>query len=196
MRLFSERGSDDLPKLVDRARRGDSHAWAQLVDRFQNLVYSIARRTGLNSDDAGDVFQATFLALYKNLDRIEQPETLPKWISVTAARESLKLKRNSARYVDDPALMDRLDDVLADEEASAETLAIDAEDADYWRKALVELGGRCEQLLSALYLEERSYEEITDTLGMPTGAIGPTRSRCLEKLRKLYQRDRPEAPNS
>lgn len=196
MRFFSERGSDDLPKLVERARRGNSDAWAQLVDRFQNLVYSVARRTGLGSDDAGDVFQATFLALYRNLDRIEQPETLPKWLSVTAAREALKLKRNASRFVDDAAVLDRLDDVLADEEASAEALAIEAEDADYWRRALVELGGRCERLLTALYLDEKSYDEITSSLEIPMGAIGPTRARCLEKLRKLYQRDRPEALDS
>lgn len=195
MHLFSDRHREDLRRLVDRARRGDSQAWDLLVDRFQNLVYSVARRSGLGTDDASDVFQATFIALYRQLDRIEQPETLPKWLSVTASRESLKVKRISSRFVDDGALLQQLEDVLSSEEASAEEMAIDAEDADYWRRALILLGGRCEHLLTALYLEERSYEEVARDLGFPLGAIGPTRARCLEKLRKMYQKDRLEPPN-
>lgn len=193
--LLSDRHRDDLRGLVDRARRGDAHAWDLLVERFQNLVFSIARRSGLGNDDSGDVFQATFIALYRHLDRIEQPETLAKWISVTAARESLKVKRISSRFIDDGALLQQLEDVLSSEEASAEELAIDAEEAEYWRRALIGLGGRCEQLLTALYVKELSYEDVVRDLGFPIGAIGPTRARCLEKLRKVYQRDRLEAPN-
>lgn len=192
MRSFFESGSDDLTLWLERAQRGDHRAWGQIVDRFQNLVYSVARRTGLNSDDAGDVFQATFLALYRNLDRIERAESLPKWLSVAAARESLRVKRTSAKYADENELSVPLDQLVADEDASAEEMALQAEDADFWRRSVELLGGRCQQLLSALYFEERSYEAIVETLGIPMGAIGPTRARCLEKLRKVYQTARGE----
>jgi RNA polymerase sigma factor (sigma-70 family) len=196
VRSFFESGSDDVALWLDRAQRGDARAWGQIVDRFQNLVYSVARRTGLNSDDAGDVFQATFLALYRSLDRIERPEALPKWLSVAAARESLRVKRVSAKYADENELAVPLDQLVADEDASAEELALIAEDADFWRRSVELLGGRCEQLLGALYFEELSYEDIVDQLGIPMGAIGPTRTRCLEKLRKVYQTSRGSALDS
>lgn len=193
MRIFFDSGSDDLSLWLERAQRGDHRAWGQIVDRFQNLVYSVARRTGLNGDDAGDVFQATFLALYRNLDRIERAEALPKWLSVAAARESLRVKRASDRYTDEHELAVPLDQLIADEEASAEAQALVAVDADFWRRSVELLGGRCEQLLSALYFDELSYEVIVEKLGIPMGAIGPTRARCLEKLRKVYQTTRGEA---
>ena len=193
MKVFDKQGADEVRRRFERAKKGDARSWDALVDHFQNLVYSVARRTGLDANDASDVFQLTFVALYKNLDRIENPETLAKWLSVTASRESLKLKRVSARYVHEQEDGPSLDDTLADEEDSAERQATDAVEAEYWRLAVQRLGGRCEQLLSALYFDERSYEEITADLGIPMGAIGPTRARCLEKLKKMYQAEHKEA---
>src|SRR4051812_20536767 len=91
--------TDDLDDLVQRCIKRDAQAWSRLVERFQNLVYSIPRRYGLNEEDAADVFQTTFQALLRNLDKIEAARTLPKWLSVTASRESLRVKRISSRSV-------------------------------------------------------------------------------------------------
>lgn len=193
MRVFDNQGPEEVRRRFERAKKGDARSWDALVEHFQNLVYSVARRTGLDQNDASDVFQFTFVALYKNLDRIENPDTLAKWLAVTATRESLKIKRVSARYVQESEDGPTLEEVVADEEHSAETQAAAAAEADYWRIAVKRLGGRCEQLLGALYFDDRSYEEITEQIGIPMGAIGPTRARCLEKLRKMYQADQPEA---
>lgn len=192
MRLFSESDDAQIRLWVERAQKGDRRAWDSLVDRFQNLVLSTALRTGIDRNDAGDVFQTTFLALYKNLDRIDKPETLPKWLAVTASREALRVKRSSSRYVQESEEMP-LSEILADEDASAESQATDAVEADYWRKAVVKLGGRCQELLTALYFEDKSYEDVLAEIGIPIGAIGPTRARCLEKLKKMYQMEHPEA---
>lgn len=153
----------------------------------------MATRNRLDANDAADVFQTTFLALYRNLDRIESAAALGKWLAVTAARESIRLKRQQSRVVHEDGDGPGLDEILADEDASVEAQAVDGIEAEYWRKAVISLGGRCEQLLSALYFDDKSYEEIVAELGMPIGAIGPTRARCLEKLRKVYQNERKEA---
>src|SRR4051812_22415324 len=106
----------ELDGLLRRCIKGDTSAWGALVDQFQNLVYSIARRYGLNRDDASDVFQVTFQALYRNLDRIEDARTLPKWLSVTASRESLRVKRIGGRatLIEDSGV--DLDTLVANEE--------------------------------------------------------------------------------
>jgi RNA polymerase sigma factor (sigma-70 family) len=176
----------DLDRLIRRCRAQDPDAWADLVKRYQNLVYSIAKRYRLGDDDAADVFQTTFQALHRSLDRIEDPQTLPKWIAVTASREALKVRRVGDRTFRPEDQGFSLDDVLADEEASAEENAISAVRADAVRNGIMELADRCRDLLTLLYLEEDvPYQEVSDRLGMPIGAIGPTRARCLEKLRRI-----------
>lgn len=144
------------------------------------LVYSIARRTGLEGDEADDVFQQTFLALHRNLDRLGEPAAVPKWLAVTAAREALKIKRMRQRV----RPMESLDELLAAEEAEAEEIALEGAESASIREALRRLGGRCEALLTMLYIEELAYQEIVDQ-GFAMGSIGPTRARCLDKLRKI-----------
>lgn len=176
----------DLERLLLRCRRGDADAWATLVARLQNLVYSIARRYGLNEDDSGDVFMTAFQALHRNLDRIESGRALPKWLATTAARESLRLKRLRSRTDNDAPL----EEILASDDRDAEAEAVRADSAERVRLALDAMPGRCRDLLHALYdATEAAYTEISGRLGIPIGAIGPTRARCLEKLRKSLEKD-------
>ena len=181
-------GDQELSRLLERARRSDPAAWNALVERHQALVYSIPRRYGLNDDDAEDVFITTFQALHSSLDRIENAQTLPKWLAVTAARRCLHIKRLSARTVSAEDRSLNLDEIVASEDRDAEEEAITAERALGLREGLVRLGGRCQDLLNALYIEvDVSYQEISDRFRMPLGAIGPTRARCLAKLKKILE---------
>ncbi|RYG46702.1 sigma-70 family RNA polymerase sigma factor [bacterium] len=171
-------------------RLRDSDAWALVVDRYQALVYSVARRYGLSAEDAGDVFSGTFRALLTSVDRLESVEALPRWLAVTAARESLRIKRISSRYVqtEDERMLDQIVD---DEERDALASAAEAESSLALREGIARLADRCRDLLTALYLEDDPpYGEISERIGIPVGAIGPTRGRCLEKLKKIL-RDLP-----
>ncbi|HMS55021.1 MAG TPA: sigma-70 family RNA polymerase sigma factor [Fimbriimonadaceae bacterium] len=184
--------NDNLEHWLRRACSGDQRAWEQLVDRFGALAFSVARRVGLNDDDASDVHQSVFLALYRNLDRIEDAKSLPRWIATTASREAIRLKRLRSRTINESALAETvsLEDLLASEEAEAETLAEEGASAHQARLALQNLQERCRELASPLYDdEEPSYAEISERLGLPIGAIGPNRARCLDKLRKLLSKE-------
>ncbi|CAN5557569.1 sigma-70 family RNA polymerase sigma factor [soil metagenome] len=173
-----------------KLRLRDPHVWAAVVDQYQALVYSVARRQGLSSEDAGDVFATTFRALLGAVDRIESVEALPRWLAVTAARESMRLRRSSSRYVQ-PEDERTLDQIVDEEEKGALSAALDAERSLALREGIARLQDRCRELLTALYLEDDpAYGEISERLGVPIGAIGPTRGRCLEKLRKIL-RDMP-----
>ena len=174
----------ELDRLFERCQRGDADAWSALVARFQALVYSVPRRYRLGEDDAADVFSTTFAALHRNLDRIESGRALPRWLATTAARESLRLRRLADRTTSDVSL----EEIVADEDADAEREAIRSDDAYRVRAAMARMAPRCRDLLGALYAEEEaSYADIAARLDIPVGAIGPTRSRCLEKLRKSME---------
>jgi RNA polymerase sigma factor (sigma-70 family) len=145
---------------------------------------------GLSEDDAADVFQATFLALYRNLDRIEAVATLPKWLTVTATRESYRLMNSRhTKYTANLGETD-LDTFLADEDHSVEDQLLLAATGEALRQGLEKLQARCRELLTMLYVEEDiSYQAISDRLSLPMGSIGPTRARCLDKLRSLIVKD-------
>jgi RNA polymerase sigma factor (sigma-70 family) len=169
----------DIGALRERCLAGDQAAWSAMVDLFSRLVYSVPRRAGLNAADSEDVFQKVFLALYKRLDSIDDPAALPKWLATTAQRESWKIP--SARRSSTEA------DALLAASVAPEPAA---DDLERWerqhtiRAALDALGGRCERLLKALFLDRpaASYSEVSERLGIPAGAIGPTRARCFRKL--------------
>lgn len=170
--------------LLERIRAGDQAAWSELVDSYMGLVWGIARNHRLNQGDAADVAQTTWLRLIENLDRIQDPARIGAWLATTARRECLRLLRLSGRQllVDDERQLDGKNP----EALPVDALMISAEEAALMRLALDRLPPRCQHLLRLLMVEDPpSYEELSAALDMPVGSIGPTRGRCLEKLRAL-----------
>jgi RNA polymerase sigma factor (sigma-70 family) len=170
----------NLRVLVHAAAEGDQAAWDAIVARFERLVWASARAHGLSGADAAEVAQTTWLRLVENLDRIRDPDRLGSWLVTTARRESLRHLRLRGRELstDDADVFGS-----ADEDRPEIRVLAEERDAGLWR-AFGKLSGRCQSLLRLLVaVDEPSYEEIGLALDMPVGAIGPTRMRCLEKLR-------------
>lgn len=190
MSLIAE---EDDATLVASCRRGEEAAWAALVRRYQRLVYAIVQRTGLDAHAAADVFQTVFSRLVTHLPRIQQPDRLQAWIVTTAKREALLQRARGLRTVsmtpadaspdapDAPPQWDIADSALLPEE-----LLGSLQQASQVRLALERLDERCRRLLALLFADEPpAYDEAARRLDMPVGSIGPTRSRCLAKLRQL-----------
>ncbi len=176
---------DDLTELVRRAADGDELAWNLLVDRFTNLLWSIGRAYRLDTGAAADVIQTTWLRLLENLDTIRDPETLAGWLATTARRECLATLRRSGREA--PEWSDEAMLEVPDEGAPPvdHHLLLAERDAALWQ-SFGGLSARCQTLLRVLMSVERtSYAEISTALGLPIGSIGPTRMRCLDRLREL-----------
>lgn len=166
-------------ELIAACRRGQDAAWAALVERHAGLVRSIPRRYRFSDADADDVVQATFLALHRSIERIEDGTALPKWLMTTAHRESWRIGRD--RHI----TLDPAGDFHDIHHPQDEVLAAGEERAMI-RRAMETLGGRCRALLERLYSPDRPpYEVLARDLDMPVGSIGPTRARCLEKLRVI-----------
>ena len=169
-----------LDELVRAAASGDETAWNAIVDRFQGLVWATARGHRLSHADAADVAQTTWLRLVEHLDRIREPERLGAWLATTARHECLRHIRLHGRELPSDEA-----DVFESPSDDPPELALLTEERDsaLWR-AFAKLSERCQALLRLLVShDEPSYDEIGAALDMPIGAIGPTRMRCLEKLR-------------
>jgi len=170
--------------LVLRAAKGDSDAWDALVERFAPLIWSICRRYQLEPADACDVGQYVWLQLVDQIAAVHDPGALPGWLATTTRRECIRFQRTARRQ---QALERALDfETIRDEQAGmAERELLRAERHAALREALGRLPPPCQQLI-ALLVEDPPvpYAEISARLGIPIGSIGPSRSRCLDKLRR------------
>lgn len=171
---------DEVAELVKSAKEGDGRAWDTLVREFSDLIRAIARSHRLSDADAGDVAQETWLRLFEHLDRIDDPARVGAWLATTARRECLRILRGTQRHVlfADQSEYNRATDAPADDAllAAERDLAL--------QRCFIRLKGADQSLLMMLMSERRpGYEEISATLAMPVGSIGPTRARALNRLR-------------
>jgi RNA polymerase sigma factor (sigma-70 family) len=176
-------------ELIAACIQGRAQAWDTLVERYKRLVYSIALRAGLEQEDAADVFQTVFAVLVQNLRNLREPQGLAAWLITTTKRTSWNILRKRRREVPDS---DQVASTLATaEQWLADETGQEARWADQAlvREALERLGGRCKKLLWLLYYDNQqpSYDVISRRLEIPVGSIGPTRARCLQKMRLALQ---------
>jgi RNA polymerase sigma factor (sigma-70 family) len=183
--------TDDDATLLQACQAGNAEAWEVLVRRYQRLIYAIPRRAGLNDDLTAEVFQQVCVILFEHLGRIEQPERLAGWLATTARRESLRQLRREGRFAtareydpeDDGDPLTRLADPALLPDEMLERL----ERQQTVRRALAQIDERCRNLLTMLFYRPEAplYSEIAAALQISEGSIGPTRARCLQKLRKV-----------
>ncbi|HHC09073.1 MAG TPA: sigma-70 family RNA polymerase sigma factor [Actinobacteria bacterium] len=170
--------------LVVAAREGDRGAWEALVERHVRLVWSVVRGFRLDEATSADVAQTVWLRLVEHLHRIDDPERLPGWLATTARNEALRALRGRRREVPTELVADH--PAVGDDEPGAELLA--AEERRRLREAFAALPERCRELLRLLTLDPPlDYRSIAEILGRPVGSLGPTRARCLERLRRLLE---------
>ena len=175
-------------RLIALCRKGDQQAWAELVDKYKNLIYSIPIKLGL-FDDAADIFQSVCLDLLSNLQRLREPKALPKWLMQVCYHKCLERKTSSAKQV---ALENDDAELLAAEVPTAalpEELLVQLQREQIVRNAVSALPTRCQRMVHMLFFESpaRPYQEIARELGLSTGSIGFIRGRCLGRLKKQLE---------
>jgi RNA polymerase sigma factor (sigma-70 family) len=169
---------------VARARNGDRQAWDALVDRYAPLIWSICRSHRLDAADAQDAAQKVWLKLVDQLDNIRDPAALPGWLATTTRRECRRILRTARRACDAGYAL-AAGTIPDDHAQAAEQDLLAAERHAALQEAFGQLPPGCQQLL-ALVIDDPalSYAEISARLGIPAGSIGPSRRRCLDKLRR------------
>lgn len=183
--LYKELWQQTDRYLVASCLQGDEVAWYSLVQRYKKLIYHFPASASLSGPDCEEVFQETLLALYQNLEKIQRIEDLSFWLSKVARRMTWKQMGQDKMYAELPDHEDIEDQRLkADDhlELALKQFKI--------RQALAHLDEKCRQLLIMLFYEsdESSYKRITRKLGLAIGSVGPTRNRCLAKLKKILKK--------
>jgi RNA polymerase sigma factor (sigma-70 family) len=171
----------EVGELLQLAAAGDSAAWGKLVERYEGLLWGIARSHRLDHSSASDVVQTTWLRLVEHIARLRNPAALAGWLAATCRNESLRVLRHQSRQI--PTEDDRIPSDAVPPVDDARLLEQER-DAELWR-AFARLPARCQALLRMLGADPApSYEDVSSALGMAVGSIGPTRGRCLNMLRR------------
>ncbi|HZT00600.1 MAG TPA: sigma-70 family RNA polymerase sigma factor [Terriglobales bacterium] len=184
-RMQRAAGAVSDEQLIHRCLDGDQQAWAALIDRYKNLIYSIPIKLGMHQD-AGDIFQAVCVSWLANLSQLRKERALPKWLIQTSYHECLRHQRAAGRTVglDSPEI-----ETPVDAKPLAENVVIESEEEQTLRAAVAEMPERCTRLIRMLFFDTptRPYSEIAQELGLATGSLGFIRGRCLRRLRKYLE---------
>lgn len=173
--------SHSVEALISAASRGEAAAWDEIVERYAVLVVSVCRRFRLTDADLYDVSQTVWLRLVEHLPTLREPRALPGWLVTTSKRECIRVVGESHHTVLIPE----------PEELSSECVAVDAdllaaERRSALREAFATLPPAWRELITLLVADPPlTYIEISDRLGIPVGSIGPTRARCIERIRSV-----------
>jgi RNA polymerase sigma factor (sigma-70 family) len=168
-------------RLIQECLKGNEEAWAALLNKYRNLIYSIPLKCGLTHDDAKDIFQQACVQLLRRLGDLRDVKTLPAWLMKVTTNLSFHWISKEQRF--EPAAAD-IDWGRAPE--IPDQLLRELEKEQLFREAMARLTPRCRELLRMLFFENPPvpYADAASRLGLATGSIGFIRMRCLRGLRK------------
>jgi len=176
---------DDSAAAFVRWLSGVPGAMDELVHTMTPVLWQVVRAYGLAQDQAQDVVQTTWLALVQRSGSIADPHAVAAWLLTTARREAWRVSKRSSVSI---AVSDEVLEAVTDDEASAEEVAIARDRENTLWECVRRQSERCQRLLRIVAFEQRpDYAKIARDLGMPVGSIGPTRGRCLSKLREALE---------
>ena len=178
--------SDD--RLVAECLHGNEQAWAALIDKYKNLIFSILIKYHAKREDAADLFQAVCLELFSELSNLRKVDSLRSWLITITVHKAFHWKRKQMRRSEVELDGDDQEDDGGNVAAPAE-LVERVEREQMVRDAVAHLPARCNEIIRMLFYEQPPvpYGELAQRLGLATGSIGFIRGRCLKRLQKLLE---------
>ena len=176
--------------LFERWRSGEARAMDELVRLMSPVLWHVVRAYGLDHALAQDVVQTTWLTLVRRHESILEPQAVSGWLTTCARREAWRVGKLQRRA--DPTEAEYLEPHLPTHESAEDSAVVGDEARRLW-SAVETLNERCQRLLRVVAFEDRpDYARLAQDLSMPIGSIGPTRQRCLAKLRAVLESTGPE----
>jgi len=175
-------------------RDGDRASFDELVTVLTPLLWHTVRGQGVDRVAAEDVVQTVWMRLLHSTASIRDPQTIVQWLLTAARREAWRITKRTRvednRRVPLPTQDGEQPDVpTGPEELTDETVLREDRQRRLW-KHVQGLPDRCRELIRVIAFADRpDYAVIAASLGMPVGSIGPTRGRCLAKLRNELMND-------
>jgi RNA polymerase sigma factor (sigma-70 family) len=176
-------------RLVRACLDGDERAWAALIGKYENLIYSIPLKYGASRADAADMLQAVCLELFNELPRLRQTAALRGWLATVTAHKASRWKQRQQRR-GEQELTEVEEDRLETPAPIAPEIMEQAQREQMVRDAVNALSPRCQEIVRLLFYENPPlpYKDLAERLGLATGSIGFIRGRCLGSLQRALEK--------
>jgi len=173
-------------RLIRYCLNGDDRAWAALIEKYKNLIYSIPIKYGASPDDAADIFQSVCVELLSELPRLRKRASFRSWLITVTAHQAFQWKRKTRRRAEEeltPVEEERL------ESDPSPDLIEQVQREQVMRDAIAELPPRCREMITLLFFREPQlpYRDVARQLGLAVGSIGFIRGRCLKRLQRMLE---------
>ena len=175
-------------RLVSSCLRGDERAWSVLVEKYKNLVYSIAIKYGAPPDEAADLFQTVWVDVYKELDNLRKQGSLRSWLISVTRHKCYHWRQKHQR---EAIRRSGIANLESDDRLAVEPVSLDEMERDQLvREAIFTLPERCRELIQLLFYSQPPlrYREVAQRMGLAIGSIGFIRGRCLKRLQRSLEK--------
>lgn len=175
-------------RLVKLCLQGSEGAWSALVDKYKNLVYAVIMKYGVSQDDGADLFQAVWLDVHNDLDKLRNQNAVKPWL-ISLVRNKCYHWQTKKRRIAANEVKGEEEDELAEIASFDPTFTDDLEQDQLIREAIQGLPDRCREMVHLLFFHQPPlpYKEVAEKLGIAVGSIGFIRGRCLKKLQKQLE---------
>lgn len=176
-------------RLVRACLDGDERAWSALIDKYENLIYSIPLKFGASRADAADLLQAVCLELFNELPRLRQSAALRGWLTTVTAHKASRWKQRQRRRAEQE--LTEIDEDRLETPAPIPLEIIEQTRREQSvRDAVRALSPRCQEIIRLLFYEQPPlpYKDLAQRLGLATGSIGFIRGRCLASLQRALEK--------
>lgn len=180
-------------EIITACLANSDAAWEVLIGRYERLIYSITIRFKMSPQESLEVFQSVCFILLKKLSTLRNHEKIYSWLITTTTRECWRIATLRQRELAPLQSNELNGSGASSDKLTAEQLAYERRMADEQNQIVLEaistLPERCRELIRMLFYlnEEPTYGDIAERLNIPVSSIGPTRMRCLEKLKNILQ---------
>ena len=187
--------TDDL-NLIESFKKGDTSAFGEIVNKYQDKIYNLCRHMLGNADDAEDAAQDVFLKAYLALPKFRPEASLYTWLYRIATNTCIDFKKKPIfeSLFGDPGEGEKLVHDQATDAPSPEKLYQSKQIDQALQESLRKLSPKLRAIIILKEIEELSYEEIADTLEISVGTVKSRIARAREVLKKLMQKFREQNP--
>jgi RNA polymerase sigma factor (sigma-70 family) len=171
--------------LIQRAKRGDKHAYEELVYAYQGIAFRTAYVLAGNGADAEEAAQDGFVKAWRALGRFRDGAPFHPWLLQIVANEARNRRRSAGRRAH-LALRAATEHPSGDAAPSPEAALLSAQQREALLTAVNDLPEDQRSVITLRYFVGLSEQEVADTLDLPTGTVKSRTSRALERLRESY----------
>ena len=188
--------SSEMIMLIKKAQKGDSNAFGELIMAYEKFVFNVACKMFSNPEDAEDIAQDVLIKAYKNIDKFDFNSSFSTWLyritTNTCIDEMRKRKGKETYSIDEEDEESGLSLQIKDTSPDAEETVIQQETVSEVRRAIDKLSEEHKTVIILRDLQDLSYEEVADTLGINVGTVKSRLARARKNLKDIILKDREQ----